>query len=168
MDQHAHRLLAGLTLLELLIGLAVLAVLGTLAVPGLGSQLDRQRLRHAAQTLAADLNETRFLAAQRGQTLYVQVQEGPQWCWAVATDTGCGCGAPQACQLHAVNVADHPGVRLLTPAAVRLDALGSAQVTGAVTFESPQGERLRVDVTPQGRTRICAAAGRWPAIPACS
>ncbi len=69
----------GLTLLEMVICVAVLAVLGMLALPGLGTQMEKQRLRHAAQTLAGDITEARFLAAQRGQPVHVLAQDGPQW-----------------------------------------------------------------------------------------
>jgi len=78
----------GFTLLELMIGLAVLAVLATLAVPSMGSALQRQRLRAAAEHLAADLNEARFEATRRGQILHVLPRSGPAWCWAVAREPG--------------------------------------------------------------------------------
>ena len=59
--QRAHHASeSGLTLLELIICVAVLAVLGVLALPGLGSQFERQRLRHdfiqspGAETAADD------------------------------------------------------------------------------------------------------------------
>ena len=158
---------SGLTLLELVISVSLLAVLGLLALPGVGAQLDRQRLRHAAQTLAGDVAEARFMAAQRGQPVFLQASSGPQWCWSVAMGSGCGCGAPQSCRIHSVNAADHPGVQLSTPFSVRLDPAGTAQAAASATLESAQGDRLRVDVSAQGRTRICAPAGNWTQLPAC-
>ena len=158
---------SGLTLLELVITVALLATLGVLALPGFGSQMDRQRLRHAAQTFAGDIAEARFLAAQRGQTVYLQSGSGPAWCWSVAMTPGCECGAPQSCRVHAVGAADHPGVRLVSAPALQLDPMGMAQSTSGAVFESARGERLRVDVSPQGRPRICTLSGNWPQIPDC-
>lgn len=162
---------AGLTLLELMICVAVLAVLGMLALPGLGTQLERQRLHNAAQTLAGDITEARFLAAQRGQPVHVQAQvqaqDGPQWCWGVAMSSGCDCSTAQACRIHAVPAASHTGIRLLNPMALQLEASGGVQAVASATFESPHGDRLRVDVSPQGRPRICALSGAWPQLPAC-
>jgi type IV fimbrial biogenesis protein FimT len=157
----------GLTLLELVICVAVLAVLGMLALPGLGTQLERQRLRNAAQTLAGDITEARFLAAQRGQAVYVQAQDGPPWCWGVSMSSACDCSAEQACRIHAVPAASHTGIRLLNPMAVQLEPNGAVQAATSATFESPHGDRLRVDVSPQGRPRICALSGTWPQLPAC-
>ncbi len=158
---------AGLTLLELMICVAVLAVLGMLALPGLGTQLERQRLRNAAQTLAGDITEARFLAAQRGQPVHVQAQDGPQWCWGVAMSSGCDCSTAQACRIHAVPAASHTGIRLLNPMVLQLDATGGVQTTASATFEAPHGDRLRVEVSALGRPRVCALSGAWPQLPAC-
>lgn len=135
----------GLTLLELVICVAVLAVLGLLALPGMGTQLERQRLRSAAQTLAGDITEARFLAAQRGQAVYVQAQDGPQWCWGISMSSGCDCSAAPSCRIHAVPAASHTGIRLLNPMAVQLEPNGTVQAAASATFESPRGDRLRVE-----------------------
>ncbi len=157
----------GLTLLELVICVAVLGVLGMLALPSLGTQMEKQRLRNAAQMLAGDITEARFLAAQRGQPVHVLAQDGPQWCWGVAMSSACDCSAAQACRIHAVPATNHPGIRLLSPMALQLEPTGVVQATASTTFESSHGDRLRVDVSPQGRPRICALSGVWPQLPAC-
>jgi type IV fimbrial biogenesis protein FimT len=157
----------GLTLLELMICVAVLAVLGILALPGLGAQLERQRLRNAAQTLLGDITEARFLAAQRGLPVHVQAQDGPPWCWGVSMSSGCDCSAPQACRIHAVPAASHTGIRLVTAMALQLEPTGGALAAASATLESGRGDRLRVDVSAQGRPRICALSGAWPQLPAC-
>lgn len=158
---------SGLTLLELMITLAVLAILGAMMLPGLGSRLERQRLQHAAETLAGDIAEARFLAAQKGLAVYVQARAGAQWCWAVADSADCVCGSAASCQIHGVGVAHHPGVRLLDSLALRLDPAGGADAATGATFESPSGDRLRVEVSLQGRPRLCAAAGHWPQLKPC-
>jgi type IV fimbrial biogenesis protein FimT len=158
---------SGLTLLELMICVAVLAVLGMLALPSLGTQMERQRLRSAAQTLAGDITEARFLAAQRGQAVYVQTQDAPPWCWSISMSSGCDCSDAQACRIHTVPAASHPGIRLVSGMALQLEPTGGVAAAASTTFESPHGDRLRVDVTVQGRPRICALSGSWPQLPAC-
>lgn len=160
----------GLTLIELAITLAVVAVLATLAVPSLGARLDRQRLQGAAESLAADLAEARFEAARRGTALFVEsadAAEGAAWCWAVATQAGCNCGAPQSCQVHSTRGADYPGVRLKAGLNARLDPSGTAQAAQAATLEGSRGDRLRVELSTLGRPRICAEKGSWPRLPTC-
>ena len=157
----------GLTLLEVAMVLAVLAVLGTLAVPSLAARLQRGRLQFAAQALAGDLAEARFQAAQRGLVLHLQAQAGTDWCWAVTTTPGCDCGQPQVCQLQRVTAADHPGVRLLQATAMRFDPDGSVVAPQPLLLESAAGQRVAVSLSPLGRPRLCAPTGAWPTMPAC-
>jgi type IV fimbrial biogenesis protein FimT len=145
----------GFTLLELVVTLAVLAVLGMLALPSLGQRVDRARLAGAAELLAADIADARFEAARQGRPLHVQARDGADWCWSVATAPGCGCAAARACQLKTVQAPDHPGVRLLEPFELQLHPGGEADAEPA-RLEGRRGERLRVALTPLGRTRICS------------
>jgi type IV fimbrial biogenesis protein FimT len=158
----------GLTLLELMIALAVLAIVASLTLPSFSSATERARLKSAAQTLAADLAEARFEAAQRGQPLYIDYGGGNDWCWAVATAPGCSCGQAQACQLKTVRAGDHAGIALLEAGAVRLDPAGATEgETSTALFQSSRGESLRVELTPLGRTRICTPQGNVSGYPPC-
>lgn len=153
----------GLTLLEVLAGLAVLAVLAAMALPSLGGMAQRHRLAAAAEALAADLREARFEAARSGQPLYLQSQPQPAagWCWTVARQPGCGCAeaAASGCSLKTVLATDHPGVRLLQPLQVTLQAQGMAGDIGqaaSTELASAHGQRLRVELAALGRSRVCA------------
>lgn len=158
----------GVTLIELAIVLAVLAVLGALALPSLAARLDRQRLAGAAEALVSDLNEARFEAARRQRSLHLLATPGEAWCWAVAQDPGCPCGSGSACELRHAGPRDHPGIKLLSADALRLDATGTASGSAGLVLESRRGERLRVETPMVGRARVCvpatggAAALRYP------
>jgi type IV fimbrial biogenesis protein FimT len=163
----------GLTLLELMVGLVVLAILATLTLPSFAGMAQRARLKSVAETLAADLTEARFEAAQRGQALNVTFRAGADWCWAVTTTPGCPCesGPAPACRLKAVRAADHGGITLLQSDAARLEPAGMAGLgeapTGGAVFQSPSGESLRVRISPLGRASICAPTAPVPGYPAC-
>jgi prepilin-type N-terminal cleavage/methylation domain-containing protein len=156
----------GLTLLELMIVIGVLAVLSTLALPSMGRQLERHRLQAAAEALTADLAEARFEAARRGQALHLDVHPSTPWCWAVTTAPGCHCGTPQACQLRAVRAEDHRHVRLVAARPVRFDSDGRADGGLGAVLEAGS-ERLQVEVGVLGRARICDPQGRLPRVPRC-
>jgi type IV fimbrial biogenesis protein FimT len=156
----------GLTLLETMVALAIVAILMTLALPSFGSMMSRHRLKAAAEQMAMDLAELRMQSTQRGQTLYVSVSGGPQWCYALAVASGCDCRVPQGCQLKTVRAKDHPGVTLLDGQDLRIDpqpGLGS----GGALLQGSDGAQLRVGLSPLGRPKVCAPAAAVPGFAAC-
>ena len=159
----------GLTLLELLLALVIVAVLATLALPSFGSIVARHRLKAAAEQLSADLGELRLLAAQRGRPLHLNLQPGAQWCYALATTSGCDCRVPQSCQLKTVRAADHPGVTVPAGAELRVDTRNAGPVgdSGQALLQGSEGGQLRIGLTPLGRPKVCAPSGAVPGYPAC-
>ncbi len=165
----------GVTLLELMMGLAVLAILGALALPAMGQRMERQRLAMAAETLAADLTEARFEAARRGLGMSlsaVPASDGRNWCWAltagnISSSADCACAQTRSCGHRSVSGLDHPGVKMTQGRRVVLAADGSAVGATAAVFESAHGERLRVDMLALGRSRICSLTGVSGRYPAC-
>jgi type IV fimbrial biogenesis protein FimT len=164
-----HRRARGLTLLELLVALAIVAVMMTLALPSFGSIVARHRLKAAAEQLSGDLGELRLLATQRGQALHLNLQPGAQWCYALATVSGCDCRVVQSCQLKTVRAADHPGVTLLAGADLLIDArnVGPLQDNAQALLQGSEGAQLRVGLTPLGRPKVCAPGGAVPGYPSC-
>ena len=167
MRRHPER---GFTLLESMVAVAIVAVLMTLALPSFGGMLSRQRLKSAAEQMALDLSELRLQAAQRGQSMHLDVQGGAQWCYALAVTAGCDCRVPQGCQLKTVQSRDHPGVNLVEAGALRVDPLpgtSSGSGSGSVMLQSADGQRLRVAMTPLGRARVCAPGPAFAGYPSC-
>lgn len=163
--KHAAR--RGLTLIELTIALALMALLAVLAVPSMGAQLDQRRLLAAAETLAADMAEARFEAARQGRPMHLTVQGGANWCWSVASSTSCPCGQRQACELRSSTFSEHGAVQVIQGPSLLLAPTGAAQSAGAVTLESRRGTRLRVQLQALGRPRICTELGPTNRYPSC-
>lgn len=157
----------GLSFLELAAVLAVIAILSSLAVPGYTSRLARERLHDAAEALAGDLGEARFIAAQAGTPVLLEPTPGKPWCWAVTQRPGCGCGAPQPCQQRRTDGARWPGVSLVQAQPVTLAPDGTSTAASVATLQSEHGDQLSVRLSALGRTQICRAAGSSPRYPSC-
>lgn len=167
---HRARRRSGLTLIEIMVALGILATLASLAVPEIGRVMAYRKMQATAEQLAAEMNEARYDAARLGRTrhLQIQVQGAQPWCWSVSESPGCGCGQPLACQQRRMTGSARSPVRIdhdlqlsFAPAA---DARPAAH---EVTLSTPYDQRLRVTMTPMGRVRICAPEGPRSGYPRC-
>jgi len=148
------------TLIEVLIALVVLAVLGNLAVPAWGEFQERQRLKAAAETLAASLNLARSEALAQQQFAYVQLsgQGSERWCYAVSMVQGCDCQS-NCERVQKVDGTLWPGISL-SSSSRKLFRFnwknGSATgANGTATLVGVQsGQRLCVVLSNLGRVRI--------------
>jgi type IV fimbrial biogenesis protein FimT len=150
----------GLTLIEIAIAIAVLAILATIAMPSLAERIARQRLVTTAETLALDLAETRLEAAQSGLPLHLVFDRRSDWCYAVARSAGCGCREAQACQLKVVRAEDAPGVSLVEAEDARFEGSALPIQGGTVLLRGAGGrQQLQVGLSPLGRPRVCSPTG---------
>ena len=159
----------GLTLIELMIGLSIGAVLMSLAVPSFQAYLQRNRLKAAAQGLDLDLREARYESVRRGQPLHVVFKGGPAWCYALATSADCDCHVQQPCRVKTVRGSDLRGLQLVESRDLRFDpASGMTDLTGLTALWQAAGpERVRVSVSPAGRPAVCVLDGSLPPLPGC-
>ncbi|MEN9629115.1 MAG: hypothetical protein RJA10_2342 [Pseudomonadota bacterium] len=159
----------GLTLIELMIGLGIAAVLMSLAVPSFQAYLQRNRLKAAAQGLELDLREARYESARRSLPLHLVFKAGADWCYAITTAPDCDCNVPQACRLKTVRAGDLRGVQLLESRNARFDpASGTADYSGtAAVWQAAGVERARVSLSAMGRPAVCMLEGSLPPLPGC-
>jgi type IV fimbrial biogenesis protein FimT len=158
----------GLTLIELMVVIAITAILASLALPSFGRQMARTHLKSAAERVAADLSEARFESARRGVAMHAHFEPGAQWCYTVGTAPRCTCGAPQYCAVRIVHGSEHKGVSLLAAADLHFEPVqGTADAATAAELRAADGEELRVQMTRLGRAKICAPGGSTMNYPRC-
>ncbi len=171
MDETGH---AGFTLTELLITLALAALLAGLAVPAMSRLVDNGRLRGAAEQLTQDLRQARNRALTLQQDVYLSFAAPPggAWCYGWRAGRRCDCrlqtALPGACRdgagLQRRDAGDFPRVALHGPRRARVSGLrfaalrGTAEA-GSFALQNAAGE-VRVIVSPLGRVRACAVSGR--------
>lgn len=162
----------GVTLLELLVALAVLAILVAAGVPGLREFIITQRLKAAAETVYADLTLARDEALHRNRTISIAFEfeeGGTRWCFAPSDHLPCDC------QRGECGIGAH-SAHGTTEAAFREISLRTNFYHQVVSFHPVRGtanpgtvaltasdQIIEVRVSNLGRIRLCAVElGGYP------
>lgn len=164
----------GFTIIEMMVVIAILAILVALAAPAMSDFIEKRRLIGAAEELYSQLQFARSEAIKQSTNMRVNVNGGA-WCLGI-TDAAADCdctaaaGAADACSITMDNTAvlkvvagsTFPGTALATTQAnfvfdgVRGTVLAGG---GTLTLTSPKGWELRVITSTLGRVRMCSPSG---------
>jgi type IV fimbrial biogenesis protein FimT len=166
----ARRAARGITLIECVIAIAIVAALMSVALPSFGEAMSRARLRAAAQDLALDLGNARLESVRSGAGLvHVTLKPGNSWCWAVGSTPDIDCHQPNpGSALHVARADDYAGVTMTRGVSASFDGRDTLAAAGfAAEFALAQGQQLRVQVTPLGRATICSPQASSLDFPRC-
>ncbi len=170
----------GLTLIELMVTIAVLAILAATALPSFRDSIERRRLIGAAETIYSELQYARSEAISRSSDVFVNFVRTSDtiWCFGISAASGCDCTVTDptsgsSCRLpiggtnvlKVVSSLDYPGVRMTeTPAfsnpspntETRFEHVRGTAKAGTVVTKSPGGREIRIKVSTLGRITMCS------------
>jgi prepilin-type N-terminal cleavage/methylation domain-containing protein len=163
----AGKQLSGFTLLELLVTIAVLAIVATVGIPGFQQLIINSRLAAQNNELIAMLHFTKSEAIRRNATVTAQLTSGGlSWTGEVRPPTGADPAA--GCVAGVIRCAANTGVSLSpTPTTVGFDNRGYLAPVGGVwgpqqlCLRNENGTRSRlIEISPTGQiTSETAACG---------
>ena len=178
----------GITLIELMVTLAILAILLAIAVPSMQQLIARKRVAGVASELASDIRYLRSMGVQTA-TL-VQIDFGASaaaTCYALSTDPfglgqPCDCNNPSSCDgssgapkiVKTVTVPIAGGITLSVgnnPTNTVFSGPNSLPLNGATitaTVSSGQGGSVKVQTNATGRPYACSISGQESNFPVCS
>jgi prepilin-type N-terminal cleavage/methylation domain-containing protein len=162
-----HKRVSGVTLIETMVAVAIMAVLLGVVVPSMARMLERQRVQGVAEQAALDLHQARSEALSRQESVFVSTAitgGGSCYVLSIGSKDGCSCTADgkASCDIDSTplkTVGFAPGypVQLLGAPAngVTIDSMRAIAVsTGKYTFGSTSGLSMRLVVS--GRSaRLC-------------
>jgi type IV fimbrial biogenesis protein FimT len=181
----------GFTLIELMVTLAVMAILLALAVPSFNEFLQRARTRGTADAYVNLVTQARAAAVKSGRDVTIGVRgTASDWCLgangaptpasgaAFGTSAACDCTAASNCSVDGdqlvLQAADYQGATVdAVGGTVTIDGkLGLQQPTGATTIpsrvtlariNSPDNNyELEVQIAPMGQATACVPASSRP------
>lgn len=162
----------GITLVETMVTVAIIAILAAVALPNLSDYFTNQRIKNAAENTYVALQNAKFESAKINQVISLAIQPDSAnaslttWCFGrtVAPATTCDCtgGTPSCADGSVVSSTDYPNVTL-TFNNNNLRSFsplrGSADGTqGTLTFTNGT-KSLGVKLSTYGRVTICRPSG---------
>lgn len=186
-----ERRASGFTLVELMVTLAVMAILMVVAVPSFMAFRQRTALQGAAEQFVSAWDQARFEALRRDRNLFVTLRnDSGAVCMGVDTDSACDCrvasGATGACDVSTwpgdnANLAGVTAAANPTLGDDDTDGIGLATIDpkrggitdtgdwGGIALKGPPGSRdyrLNFYVDTRGRAVVCEPADAPARIPA--
>ena len=162
----------GFTLVELMVVIAVAAILAVVAAPSYTALLDRYRVNKAAEDVVSVISNARANSVKLHRQVNVSFTTGASWCVGAndaappsggekaGTASACNCATPSGCSVEGeelvVPVGKHAGVNLTSASgAVVFDGLVGATTslgTQSLSLQSPKGMfTVAITVTPLGQ-----------------
>jgi type IV fimbrial biogenesis protein FimT len=174
MSQPAHQQVRhhgdGFSLIELMVVLAIAAIILVIAVPNFTTLLDRQRLTTVANDLYGSVSYTRAEAIRRGSQVDLVPQDPTDWAkgWSVSIPAAAGAsggGAPEIVYSRVAapkgltiswNSTLVPGTSLSYDGTGRIrQAAGSGLAWQGWWLLSMNGQQRKLSINSIGRPRIC-------------
>mgnify|MGYP005664440315 FL=1 len=152
---------AGFTLIEMLIVLAILAIIATLTAPALGLIVEKNAIRSVAERIKSDLQWTRTEAIKSSQNLTISFQQTGA-CYGIDIQS-CDCTIQNNCKLKSVEPFLHHstigfsyiGFFQTPPTQLKFDyRRGTTLNNGSLIIES-KDYALKIIASRTGRIRIC-------------
>lgn len=160
----------GFTLVELVVTLAVAAILATIAVPAFNNTLESLRARRATESMVAALYNAKSEAIKRNtfvRLVFKTSDAGATWCHGLTAADTCDCTTANSCVLGDVETVvsntQFKGIAATvsaTDSTFNFNPLRGTVNAGNVKFTSDgQGFQSRAVVSGKGRITTCSDTG---------
>lgn len=157
----------GMTLIEILMVIAVVAIMATAGLPSLQGMIERQHLRGAANALYTDMLNARMEAIRRNVPVsmsFATDADSGQWCVGLSDHGPCDCLLAADCTLageppRIMHSRDFGRVALTTNFSPQHTATfrpARATANAGTASLTVNGRRVEIRLSSLGRARICS------------
>lgn len=165
----------GFTLIELIVAMAVLAMVVGYVMNSFSGMLARQRLQAAAENLYDYLTLARTESISRSSPAHISIVDGASWCFGIDDSASCTCSTSNDCQVdgatRTTSYDSYTGITLSSVDAslsqftyderrgMPQNTAGTASVSGNITFTNVRGDAVTLQLNSVGRIKLCTTTG---------
>ncbi|MCK5121554.1 MAG: GspH/FimT family pseudopilin [Methylococcales bacterium] len=157
----------GFTLIELMIVIAIVGIIASMAVPSFQDTLERNRLKEAAESLRADMQFARTQSIKLAKNVIVTRSTGNNggWCYGFNDDEDpCDCNQnddtqDDYCDLKRISGAGYNQINLPSQSGNTTFKFRRGNANPGNTCFSTTNYKLRVKTSIVGRVTICTNTG---------
>jgi len=132
----------GVTLIELVVVMAIVAIMALFMAPAIGEWVDNFRIRQAARDISSTLQQAKMQAISTRQPHSVTFTPGAD-IYQITPVTAGGGGA----QLP-------KGVTIVSGSTISFSADGTSPLNGTITINNTKGKQYQVSVSATGRIQM--------------
>jgi type IV fimbrial biogenesis protein FimT len=103
---------SGFTLIEMMITLAILGILISIALPSFTTMLERQKLKAATEQLLSIFNLAKTEAIKNNSLIYINAKKTSNLNWSIQVSTSTTCSIDSSCDLKSISSAGTPKVKI--------------------------------------------------------
>jgi Tfp pilus assembly protein FimT len=163
----------GITLIEALIVLAMLAILTAVLTPSMNTYFNQGNVKGATEALYGDVNLARTIATKSTNTVTITFVSGASWCYGLSSGAiACACNsAPSGtnCDLGITTAASFKNTTLAVTNATMTFSTSRGTTTGntAVFSATNPSQSATVTINDMGTPSICSTSASVGGYPAC-
>ena len=160
-----HTKVNGFTLLEMMVSVAVMAILATTVIPSFHDMKEKHKIRGAVETISGDLQLARSEAIKTNQNVSLSFSGNgtTNWCYGINDTSGCDCNVANACLVdgNTVRVSDSSefsNINLTTNFTGQTTTFDPDRGTtnSGTTVLTVDGKSVDIFVSAIGRISICS------------
>jgi len=155
----------GFTLVELMVTIAIVGILASMAVPSFSKMIERNRLKEVAEGLKSDLMFARTESIKRNQNIFVNRVTGNNGTWFYGFNTS-ACDSSEAttteadfCTAKRVLGSNYSQTNLISQSGPTTFSFRRGTANAGYTCFSTTNYRLRVKISNTGRITVCTNTG---------
>ena len=155
----------GFTLTELMITVAIVGIVASLAVPSFQDMIERNRLKEAVESLKSDLMFARTEAIKRSQDIIINRVTGNNGAWFYGMNT-IACDAAEGtsteldyCSIKRIMGTAYSQTNLISQSGNTTFTFRRGTANAGNTCFSTTNYKLRVKVSNTGRITVCTNTG---------